>query len=349
MSSSTFPPSETERAGVDLRQQAHYWQAIHGRAVEREQQWKGQAQQWEARARQQEQQLKVQVAQEEARVGQQTQQLEAQAGHIEALKARVIWLEQQVFGRKSEAGSDDPAAASPSPSPPSSSASDPLEPRPRGQQRGAKGHGRKRRVDLPTEVIEHPLPADQQQCRQCSLPLEAIASSEDSEEIDWEVRVIRRVHKRRRYRPTCGCGVLPGLVTAAVVPKVIRKGLFSTGFWVRVLLEKYLFQRPLYRLRQVLALEGLSVSQGTLTGGLQRLGELLQPLYIRLLEQSRSADHWQMDETRWMVFEEVEGKQGHTGWLWVVVTRTTCVYLFGSIAFSPGPQAASGSRRRRAP
>lgn len=185
MSSSTFPPSETERAGVDLRQQAHYWQAIHGRAVEREQQWKGQAQQWEARARQQEQQLKVQVAQEEARVGQQTQQLEAQAGHIEALKARVIWLEQQVFGRKSEAGSDDPAAAISCPSPPSSSASDPLEPRPRGQQRGAKGHGRKRRVDLPTEVIEHPLPADQQQCRQCSLPLEAIASSEDSEEIDW--------------------------------------------------------------------------------------------------------------------------------------------------------------------
>jgi hypothetical protein len=45
MSSSTFPHSETERAWVDLRQQAHYWQAVHGRAVEREQQWKGQAHQ----------------------------------------------------------------------------------------------------------------------------------------------------------------------------------------------------------------------------------------------------------------------------------------------------------------
>ena len=41
----------------------------------------------------------------------------------------------------------------------------------------------------------------------------------------------------------------------------------------------------LYRIRQVLELEGLSVSQGTLTGGLQRIGALLQPLYARILEQ----------------------------------------------------------------
>jgi len=34
-----------------------------------------------------------------------------------------------------------------------------------------------------------------------------------------------------------------------------------------------------------------------------------------------------MDETRWLVFEEVEGKKGHRWWLWIVVTRDTCVYL----------------------
>jgi transposase len=103
--------------------------------------------------------------------------------------------------------------------------------------------------------------------------------------------------------------------------------MFSTGFWVRILLEKYLFQRPLYRIRQVLALEGLSVSQGTLTGGLQRIGEFLQPLYTRILERSRAAKHWQMDETRWLVFVELEAKVGHKWWLWVVVTKDTCVYL----------------------
>ena len=223
MSSSTPSFPETNREWVDLRQQAHYWRAQHARAVEREQHWKGQAQHWEAQIRQQ------------------TQQLEEQGGQIETLQARVIWLEQQVFGRKSEE-SEVPVEV-PVPSDPSSSSALLEEGvlaegrRRRGQQRGTKGHGRKRRVDLPTEEIEHPLPADQQHCPSCGLPLEALPLSEDSEEIHWEVRVIRRVHHRRRYRPTCRCKVLPGIVTAPVVPKVIRKGLFSTGFWVQVLLE----------------------------------------------------------------------------------------------------------------
>ena len=342
MSLSTPPLSETRRAEIDLRQQSHYWRAVHGRAVEREQQWKEQAQQWEAQVRQQEKHLQAQARQWEAQVAQQGQQLEAQRGQIEALKARVIWLEQQVFGRKSEespsVSPDEAPALSAGPEIPSP----PEERRRRGQQRGAKGHGRKRRTSLPTEEIYHPLPVDQQHCPQCGLSLEALPITEDSEEIDWEVRLIRRVHKRQRYRPSCRCGVLPGMVTAPVVPKVIRKGLFSTGFWVRVLLEKYLFQCPLYRVRQRLALEGLAVSQGTLTGGLQRLGELLQPLYVRLLEHSRAADHWKMDETRWMVFEEVEGKQGHQWWLWVVVTRTTCVYLLDRSRSSDVPKQHLG-------
>jgi len=341
MSSQTLEMPPPPQELIDLRQQAHYWQAMHERAVEREQYWKAQAQQWESRSRQQEKQREEHARQREARVSQQAQQLEEQAGHIEALKARVIWLEQQVFGRKSEESTPAPSSSA-TLSAPVEAPSDPPEKRRRGQQRGAKGHGRKRRVDLPTEEIEHPLPADQQHCPQCGLPLEAIASSEDSEEIDWEVRVIRRVHRRRRYRPTCRCGVLPGMVTAPVVPKVIRKGMFSTRFWVRVVLEKYLFQRPLYRVRQMLALEGLSVSQGTLTGGLQRLGELLQPLYVRLLEHSRGAGHWKMDETRWMVFVEVEGKQGHQWWLWVVVTRTTCVYLLDPSRSSEVPRQHLG-------
>jgi transposase len=151
--------------------------------------------------------------------------------------------------------------------------------------------------------------------------------TEDSEQIEWEVVFYRRIHKRSRYVPTCDCQVVPGIVTAPGPPKLIPKGLFAISFWVRLLMEKFLFQRPLHRVRQVLALEGLCVSQGTLTGGLQRIAELLQPLYTRILERSRVAHHWKMDETRWMVFEEVEGKDSYRWWLWVVITDDTVVFL----------------------
>jgi transposase len=159
------------------------------------------------------------------------------------------------------------------------------------------------------------------------LPYEGLSGTEDSDEYHWETRLVRRRHRRRRYRRTCACEGLPRVVAAPVPPKLIPKGKFSVDFWVRVLMEKFLFQRPLYRVCKVLALKGLDVSQGTLTGGLKRIAALLQPLYARILERSRAANHWHMDETRWMVFVEIVGKVGHRWWLWVVLTHDTCVYL----------------------
>jgi transposase len=123
---------------------------------------------------------------------------------------------------------------------------------------------------------------------------------------------------------------------------MIPKGMFTEGFWVRLILEKFLFQRPLYRIRQVLALEGLDVSQGTLTGGLNKIKDLVEPLYEGIIQRSRQANHWQMDETRWMVFEEIAGKTGYRWWLWVVVTKDTVVYLLDPTRSSKVPKEHLG-------
>ena len=48
---------------------------------------------------------------------------------------------------------------------------------------------------------------------------------------------------------------------------------------------------------------------------------------MHILERSRAANHCHMDQTRWKVFEEIEGKSGYRWWLWVVVTEDTCTYI----------------------
>jgi len=296
---------------IRLKSQAHFWRAQHERAVKREAVWKKKAHELEEKARCQSAQIKEQAAQ------------------IEALTAKVVWLQEQVFGRKSEqskgvgGNADKEKQGSTKDSEPSSETG-----RNRGQQPGAEGHGRRNHDELPAEIIKHELPEDEQICPCCGLPFKELADTEDSEEVHWDVRLIRRIHKRKRYKRTCQCETLPCIITAPVSPKLIPKGMFSTGFWVQLLLEKYLHQRPLYRIRHALSIEGMRrPSQGTLTGGLKRLGELLQPLYARILERNRSATHWHMDETRWLVFVEVEGKTGYRWWLWVVVTHDTCVFI----------------------
>ncbi|MCP4708988.1 MAG: transposase, partial [Planctomycetes bacterium] len=173
----------------------------------------------------------------------------------------------------------------------------------------------------------HDLDDDKKLCPKCALPFESLPFTEDSEQIDWEVKIIRHIHRRKSYKPTCSCKAVAGIVSAPPVPKMIPKGMFTVGFWVHLILEKFLFQRPLYRIRKMLALESLDISQGTLTGGLKKIKALIEPLFQLIVQHSRAANHWQMDETRWMVFEEIADKIGYRWWLWVVVTKDTVVYL----------------------
>lgn len=73
--------------------------------------------------------------------------------------------------------------------------------------------------------------------------------------------------------------------------------MFSIDFWVHILAEKFLFQRPMSRILQTLTMEDFYISQGTITGGLEKIKNMVYPLYTKILERSRSAKHWHMDET----------------------------------------------------
>ena len=305
---------------TDLRQRANYRTALHERAMEREAL------------------LKERVKELEAQVQALTEKLKG----YEDLKAKYKQLVHLHFGRRSEgqesqepdkAQDDDGAAQADEGGTP---------PRKRGHQRGNHGHGRRTRNELPEEEHVHDLPPKGKCCPGCGKPFEEFPGTEDSEEIHWEMRLVRRVHKRKRYKPTCQCGAVPGIVTAPPVPKLIPKGLFSVDFWVLLVLDKFLFQRPLNRVRKALALLGLRVSLGTLTGGLKYIEQLVQPLYTKILEKSRTADHWHMDETRWLVFEEIEGKEGHRWWLWVVVTADTCCFVLDPSRSSSVPASHLG-------
>lgn len=291
---------------IELRLAAHYWEGMHARVSKLSAMWKERSQQNEKVIKQ----LKGELRERDQKIAKQD--------------ARIAWLERQLFGRKSEKGTPDSFQDGEDDQ---EGLKKGTEKKKRGQKPGTKGHGRRRRPELPTEERVHDVSEEKRICPQCHKPYALFPRTEDSEEIHYEYRVVRVVHKRAIYRQACTCSDVPGIVTAPAPPKLIPKGLFSTGFWIWVLLEKFHFQRPLYRIRAVLALQGLFVSQGTLTGALKRIGEMVQPLYGRMLDRVRAANHWHMDETRWWMFYEAEGKHSHRWWLWVTVTCEVCVYL----------------------
>jgi len=273
---------------------ANYWKVEHRRAAER---------------------TLTREAGYEERLRQAAQREAQLRADLEVAQAKIRDLQQRLFGRKSERRKGGSEERTPG-----------LVPRAaRGQRRGVPGHGRTLLRHLP-ERIEW-VAIDTPQCPRCGLALNHFPGSEDSEVLEIEVKAYRRVIRRRRYRPGCGCNGVPGIVTAPPPSRLIERGKYGLSVWASVLLDKFLYGRPSHRLLQDLADHGLNMSAGTLAGGLQALAPLFEPLDQALVHKLRSEPQWHADETRWAVFVELADKVGHRWYLWVFHSSSVVHYV----------------------
>ena len=104
----------------------------------------------------------------------------------------------------------------------------------------------------------------------------------------------------------------------------------AVGLVVRVkfLLDKYQAQIPVSRQLLQLASIGLPVAKSTIHAGFRKLYDYLLPLYEHFLHYLHTTHHLHADETRWRVFEELEGKAKHRWWLWVFASQQVGVVVF---------------------
>ena len=268
------------------------------------------------------------------------QEVEDLKGQIEALKAKIIELQQMVFGRKSEKQGTGAAQSMEGEGNGETTPEEPAAKRPRGQQVGAPGHGRRRHSEVPAVEIIHELPEAERRCPHCGKEFGTLPGDETSEELDWEVEVRRKVHRRKRYCKTCRCPQTPAITVAPVPPKLIPKGLFSVSAISHLVVEKYLLARPTNKTLTWLQMNsGLRVSPGTVAGVMQKLHPLLAPLEEAILARNRAAHHWHGDETRWKVFAQVEGKKGYDWWLWVFGSADTVVFRLDPTRSGKVPKA----------
>jgi transposase len=237
----------------------------------------------------------------------------------EQLRGEIRKLQAERFGRRSEKQSrsdrsnelNDPDNTKPK--------------RPRGRQPGQPAPRRRDYSHLPVceQFVE--LPEAEQVCPVCGQPLKA-CGSEDSEQLEIDIVVFRRVIHRRRGQRTCDCPG-PRTVTAPPAAKLIPKSLLGISVWVEILLDKFASYRPTQRLLEQWRLLGLDLASGTITDGLHRLEPLFAPLLEALLERNRQSHYQQADETRWLVFVEQQGKIGFGWWLWVFNSDESVVYV----------------------
>lgn len=246
------------------------------------------------------------------------------AEQVQHLKGEIRELKRRLFARKSEASS----STKPGPNPKAPSNPNDNQPRrPRGQQRGSKGHGRRNHDHLPTTHENCDLADDHKCCLNCGLPFEEIAGTADGDILEIEVRAHRRRYHRKRYRRRCTCAGQLTVITAPPPDKLIPKSNIGISIWVMILQRKFEFFQPLYRVLAELRSHDLHLSAGTITGGLQQLTALFQPLYVLLVEHNRAEKHWHCDETRWLVFCKHLEKANFIWYLWVFAAKESIVFV----------------------
>lgn len=228
-------------------------------------------------------------------------------------------LQARLFGQKSEQ-SKSPDRSNHLPG----ESEEQSRPQPRGQRKGRPGPKRRSYDQLPVVEERIELPADRCVCDRCGLAYTP-SGSEDSEQLEIEVRAYRRKIRRRRYQRTCSCPG-PRTLVAPSPPKLIPKGRLGVSVWVELLLGKFFSHQPLERQLANWRLLGLDLAPGTVNGGLERLEPIFPPIYQALLAHSAQDGFAQADETRWLVFIEQAGKVGHRWWLWVFLTEDTVVF-----------------------
>lgn len=135
-------------------------------------------------------------------------------------------------------------------------------------------------------------------------------------------------------RPTYACrkSSCQGDIKQAPVPVGGMKGSkFAVSFLVWMLVQKYLYHSPLYRIHQILEASKIYISRGTLTNLAHSAGELLRAIAMAQWKSVLSSEAIHVDETPQTVGvgQKKKDKKFKKGWLWPIVgDRNEVVFHF---------------------
>lgn len=173
--------------------------------------------------------------------------------------------------------------------------------------------------ELPREDVIHDIPESEKICG-CGEALCRIGE-EVSEKLDIvpaKVRVIRNI------RPKYVCKKCQGLETegptvkiAPPLPEIIPKGIATPGLLAYIAVAKYADALPLYRQEKIFARSGIELSRSTMGGWMVKVAEACGPIMELLRKELLSGPLINADETPVQVLDEPGRLNTSLSYMWV--------------------------------
>ena len=183
----------------------------------------------------------------------------------------------------------------------------------------SEGHREEVLANLPTEVVEHKLPEDEQICSCCGGKLHEMSCDVRNEIkiIPAQVKAIKHVTAIYGCR-NCEKNELTVPIVKAPSPKPLIKGsLASPSAVAYVMSQKYVEAMPLYRQEKHFERLGIELPRAILSNWTLKGGEMLEPIYDRMGEKLLEHDILHADETSVQVIRE-DGRDAQTkSFMWL--------------------------------
>ncbi len=191
------------------------------------------------------------------------------------------------------------------------------------------GHGRRRLPeDMPRDVIDYDLPADDKTCDECGADLTVIGD-ETSEQLEF-VPATFKVLRHRRLKYACkACECCVKLAERKDAP--VLKGFAGPGLLANTLIAKYDDQLPLNRQEEIIRRHGVELNRSTLCGWVRQTCELLQPIVDLMRKRVLQSKVIQTDDT-------------HVNFQLGKAKRSDCADLEGDTDAEANPASKSKSK-----
>jgi len=202
---------------------------------------------------------------------------------------------------------------------------------PEPEMQEVAGHRRKKQVgkreaqleNLPVEIIEYTLPAEEQICACCGGNLH-----EMSTEVRQEIKVVpAQVSVTKHVRHVYACrkcereGTEATIITAPMPAPPLPGSIASPTAMAHIMTQKFVDGLPLYRQEQQLARHGLELSRQTMANWMIKGAERwLRPLFERMHEHLLRQDILHADESTLQVLKEPGRPAESTSYMWLYRT-----------------------------
>ena len=177
--------------------------------------------------------------------------------------------------------------------------------------------------DLPVEIIEHEIPAEDCICSECGNKLHTMGreTREELKIIPAKAVIVRHV----RHVYTCrNCEVNSdhAVILKADMPEPVIKGGFASPETIaHIAVQKFMMASPLYRQEQEWKQNGILLSRQTMSNWLIKASdEWLEPIYEEMKRRLCSHEVLHADETTLQVLKEPGKSAQSKSYMWLYRT-----------------------------